>query len=649
MGHRGYVAYEQPNGKFNVHFTYWGAAALELCTRIDETTPWGGPNDLEPPFLMELTNELAEQAEEHGGHVEGAATEPQDTTCVRQTPERSNLSMREVVEMCEEHDIESLYVVEQDFTVHGYKTEHIRFGDEYRGVFIYAPKFNDDGEPQGLSYIRGLVRGVKSQLTALVDDGIITADEAHEQFLATTLNKFDSVSGKEVLAQSTAITEEAFTSHIGAFLDAARITNLFGVMVPVKYDDVEPWKVPDEYTLPPAFDEFEEHLKELSLDDAGGNQQTLGSFDPSDTGSALDRPADEDLPSVTLSSDPDDDGILVDGELYYPSMLPDHLHEAYRDYEQGVKGPGIGYTNVHECSDCREREDGYEHGYLTTSSNIDEYKNPYSCQRSWREERISPHALAGRHSPEAWDVALTVNGETTRVIDDDDDTDSQREYDVIVRRMEEYEYNGEVREETRVTLTAPSDFDGGVMPTETITGETAGDEWEATISFGSESASVEWHRIDENGDPLRYAYREETVDGQKEYEPLGFLPLPDVDTDADNVTVETLDSSVSSSVMSRECESTDFDRVWPPDRYLDKTVNVHAVSADQVPNTNQHLSKMQSEVTDFLDTDELLTRSAIAAYHIWDVYGHPSESGRDGIVGSYQGDISNIGSSVSAD
>ncbi|WP_266075548.1 DUF6735 family protein [Haladaptatus caseinilyticus] len=42
MGHRAFVAYERPDGRYDRHYAHWGATSLSLRHKITPETPFGG-------------------------------------------------------------------------------------------------------------------------------------------------------------------------------------------------------------------------------------------------------------------------------------------------------------------------------------------------------------------------------------------------------------------------------------------------------------------------------------------------------------------------------------------------------------------------------------------------------------------------------
>ena len=44
MGHRALVAYERPDGRYDLHYAHWGAAGLALRREITPETPFAGRN-----------------------------------------------------------------------------------------------------------------------------------------------------------------------------------------------------------------------------------------------------------------------------------------------------------------------------------------------------------------------------------------------------------------------------------------------------------------------------------------------------------------------------------------------------------------------------------------------------------------------------
>lgn len=330
-------------------------------------------------------------------------------------------------------------------------------------------------------------------------------------------------------------------------------------------------------------------------------------------------PFDDELPTVQIPLGRDRLGLSIDGEFYPHHELPEDAKAALLEYVQGGGRPGgIGQTKVHECVECAERDDGYDVGYLTTSDNVGSGRhNGYHCSNNWREEQTSMNgAGAGRFAPHPWDIDLKIDGEDSRVIDEDG---ADRTYTLTVKRKAEYAYEAEVLGETTVTL--PDD--GG-----TIRKETDGQSWEADVVIRGETARVEWRRVDENGDTVKYAYRKDE-DRHAKSEPIGLLPLDEIDLgepreggaltesdvdaaeydiDDDTVIVETLATTVKSRVRERECGSANFRQVHPNTTLTDEEdlIPVHDLDDEQTPNAASHLSRIQSQVESSTSRDEML-------------------------------------------
>lgn len=337
-------------------------------------------------------------------------------------------------------------------------------------------------------------------------------------------------------------------------------------------------------------------------------------------------PFDDDLPRVQIPLGRDQLGLTIDGEFYPHYELPEEAREILIKYLEGGGRPGgIGATKVHECTECADRDDGFDVGYLTTSDNIGDYRNPYTCGHTWQEEQTTNGGTtAGRYAPRPWDIDLKVNGADSRTIREDGE---ERTYTLTIRRKAEYRYEADVLDETTVELPA----DGG-----TITGVTDGKRWEADVEIRGETAKVDWRRVDEDGNTVRYAYREEQ-ERLGETESIGFLPLDDIDLDdaesepafpstpASNakqydvddgypVVVRELSASTKSRVRERECGNTDFRRVYPNSTLVDEDdlIPIGDLSADDVPNTKSHLSRIQNQISNSVSRDEMLKTVAEA-------------------------------------
>lgn len=344
-------------------------------------------------------------------------------------------------------------------------------------------------------------------------------------------------------------------------------------------------------------------------------------------------PFDPDTPRVQIPLGRDKLGLTIDGEFYPHYELPDEARKALLKYVKGGGRPGgIGQTDVHMCEECADRDDGFEVGYLTTSDNIGDYRNPYQCSHEWRSEGFSVNGTTiGRFAPNPWRLQATVNGDSSRVITDED---APRTYALRVMKRDRYHADAETIDETTVEFPDMTEGDEA-----TASGVTDGQRWEVEITVRSSTVDINWRLLDENGDVPRYAYVE--TDGMQHQNPnkeLGYLPLDEYDlngegspiqqqwreigreydVDGETVKVKEMSTEFSSHHRKRECGSTDFKRVYPGGTLVndEDLIPVHDLSADEVPNTKAHLSRIQGQLSDSMSRDQMLQTVAesVAAF-----------------------------------
>lgn len=647
MGHRAYVAYEQENGTFSLHYSHWGAHDFALCERISETNPLGGPNDLEPKFLDAFTNMLDGMADENDMELAGRAVEKQNEKCVEPDPIQQFIQFEEVTNIIgDASGIETLYVVEQDFTVHGFRVELLHINGEQFGNILLRPreKHGDTDEQYSADFERGFISATRKQLTRLVKQGVLTVEEAKTEAIEAIV-EWSANASHRLLPHSTAIPNDVLEDNPRSFLRTTSAHRYFGEMIPVSYGEINNWAIPDEISIPPAFSRIKDEIatevtseaetttdEQLALTDLGEDDEPRILPDPTDKENTS-------LPDVNVDPDKyeftsDNVAFTVNGSGFSDIELPMSLRDKLQQYKKFNRAIHPGLTDIYECQACRERDDRYEYGYLTDSDNIDSYKNRYTCSRSWKEFS-TPHTLhvGGDHAPEAWVVSTSfAEGDDRRVFEDGNelavlaDDDGVPTYTVTISEMEAFRGEEGVIESTTVDVSPPEDAelpDSGVVesfPSTTVTGETNGKTWELTARFGTSTLQIEWERLTEDGDVIEYKYRKpEERMGDKEF--IGVTPV-EVDDD-ENVVVERIAATASSHVMNGECDSTDFTKVWPPDDLRDRNVSVPGVESDEVPNAPQHLSRIQSGLKTPVskgEIEELIARAAFQLRETYNVY-----------------------------
>lgn len=286
-------------------------------------------------------------------------------------------------------------------------------------------------------------------------------------------------------------------------------------------------------------------------------------------------PHKDDLPRVQIPLGQDAAGLTINGDFYPVPFLPDRAQRAYKRYVDS-QGSGIGETKVHMCDKCAGRlESGV--GYLTTSTNVGDYRNPYTCNANLEERQaITGAQTVAYDAPEAWELNLQLDGGDTAPLYTTPDRT------LTVAKMESNKFDADRLAETTVEL---PDSEA------TITGETDGDLWKVTVEYVDGDAKfvhIDWTRLTEDGTSVTYTddegNQQELADTQRVYP------------------------------NTYECHSKSFTRIWPPGKVIDKEniVNVYELDGDDVPNSKSHLSRIQNECTDSVTRDWMMKEVAQA-------------------------------------
>jgi len=189
MGDRALVAYERPDGQYNLHYSHWGASNLRLKHRITPARPFGADvahNDWAIACLEKL---LAGAYDDTGATVsdnpsgdDGPATEvsvtPRVTAISRETAIREHLDFL--------HH-EAFYVVDTDREVTAYRTYWFGLQFDCQEMDLDHPTVGHgalkthrwhDGQPVGDAHDRGRWTALKDAVGDLLDDGVFTEAEA---------------------------------------------------------------------------------------------------------------------------------------------------------------------------------------------------------------------------------------------------------------------------------------------------------------------------------------------------------------------------------------------------------------------------------------------------------------------------------------
>ena len=160
MAHRALVAYERPDGDYDLHRSRWGGTDLSLARRITAKTPLGGPG----------------AAHIRKGPVPPSAPAPEaGSRPVESRPVNVGLEFSAVVDAVDPREHEALFVVPPDYDVTAYLP--LWFGlpgvapDVTAGALVAA-------DPDGGPRLRRWFRATKGVVADLTERGALTRDEA---------------------------------------------------------------------------------------------------------------------------------------------------------------------------------------------------------------------------------------------------------------------------------------------------------------------------------------------------------------------------------------------------------------------------------------------------------------------------------------
>ncbi|WP_121822896.1 DUF6735 family protein [Halostella salina] len=164
MAHRALVAYERPDGDYDLHRSRWGGTDCSLARRITAGTPFGGPG--------------AASSRRSPGPLTGSAPEA-DPRPVERRPTAVGRDFDGVVDAVDLRTHEALFVVAPDYRVTAYLP--LWFGlpgvapDVSAGALVAV---DPDGGPYGGPRVRRWFRATKGVVADLTDRGALTRDEA---------------------------------------------------------------------------------------------------------------------------------------------------------------------------------------------------------------------------------------------------------------------------------------------------------------------------------------------------------------------------------------------------------------------------------------------------------------------------------------
>src|SRR6056297_541556 len=127
MGHRALVAYERPDGTYNLHYSHWGACNLKLAHEITAATPFGGENT-----GAEGPQSVYEQLQTASTYrADGIDMGFESSTSVEPEPRALRVTFDEILE---EHldylSHEALYLVSETFEITPYRTFWLGFSHQ---------------------------------------------------------------------------------------------------------------------------------------------------------------------------------------------------------------------------------------------------------------------------------------------------------------------------------------------------------------------------------------------------------------------------------------------------------------------------------------------------------------------------------------
>lgn len=251
MGHRALVAYRRQDGRFNLHYSHWGAE-VETAGKITLATPFGGANDGgENVMAAAFTAMFAEAAGADSVAVADDIADPPDTP-IRPDPMEIGVDIAGVMDELPNAWYEMAFVVDTQYDddgeptempVRAYRVEHDLNGDE----LLLEPRERMGGGYHDDSYQRGWYRGVKSQCSDLVENDVIDESVANERLLDAILEKRADSLDKTVLAHSPAIEPEHYEQYPGAFYKTSGRTRVLGEMYPTSIREPSEWELPGTF------------------------------------------------------------------------------------------------------------------------------------------------------------------------------------------------------------------------------------------------------------------------------------------------------------------------------------------------------------------------------------------------------------------
>lgn len=203
VGERALVAYERPNGRYDVHYSHWGAHQWQLASAITPARPYGGsgvakgthesPEDTaRPPDRPDEPPDDTAQPSEDTTRPPDGPNEPPDHTPGRSTgvdpaPLATDCSFEELLDShVDFQTVEACYLVSEDVAVTPFLScwfglpgiDRTRTHDGAL-VSVDPSAAATDGE-----FLRSWVAGAKAVALALVERGTVDAADARSLLAA---------------------------------------------------------------------------------------------------------------------------------------------------------------------------------------------------------------------------------------------------------------------------------------------------------------------------------------------------------------------------------------------------------------------------------------------------------------------------------
>lgn len=666
------VGYRKHNGAFNLHELNRHIPTEELFNAIREETPLGSSIETKDIDTSCICKYLRENVTESEYESAGKAIDALTQQTRRQLPVNPEPIQRDVDstqvfdEVNQQSDSEetNVILVDTDFTVIPYTICNVVF-DEHMYGYIGVRLVDSASDDQVNTEERAVIRGAKKQIETLLENNVILKRTAIKQFKQSIIQYFAENNTALLLPQSSIFSTERVTSTYTAFSSISSLQTYYDTEIPYQYGEQYEWETIEGLERPTAYHKIEDDIDTFINNDLDGtvrtewdntkdnehqqqqltgfttsNQSNTSNSDAAEFHTVLDNVTETILPSVSVElgiSSPTDEGfITIDGNTVTIDSLPPRLQHFAQEYKTFRESLNVRETTVSECDECRDRNDGFEYGYLTISDNIDSYKNAYECGNTWEKHHTPTTRFTNETPDERWKVECEINGNDSvpvHVVKD------KTEYTfTVTKEVLNNDSDGIDSTSSEVTVTKPCDAElsentEGECGQEFVTGYTDGKQWQLIVMFEEGHIEYEWERTDSDGKPIGYVSKNDEND-DSEHVVTGTIEQltasEDVDIKRDSVELKPVSVSNESRVREATCECTrDFTEVWPPDKYGEREVNVFDIDASEVPNTAQHLSKIRSEATEIISEEELSRYVQLTLYCITELYSSETDSNDD--------------------